>query len=151
MSTVPHFAGMPTKPDVDRLMEHFGIPKEDQLLPWGDIEGVIGHRRGTHRFATVLSAWRRRLFREHNVVLDSVPGEGLVALSPDGRVEFGVRKERCGVRLIGVGLKVITLSDRGRMTPENSKAADAAERRGAAIKLALATSAKAVQLPEVRK
>lgn len=145
--------GVPTKPDVDKLREAFGVPAEGTLLPWKSIESACGLKRGTHRFTTVVVAWRKALDREHNVILGPCQGKGLVCLPPNERVQLSAGKVKSGVRMVGRGARISATSDRSRMSPESQATADHINRMSASIRLALATESKGSTLPslEVKK
>lgn len=144
-------AGIPTAPDVDRLEKEFGIPEEGVLIPWEAIEAACGSSRGEHRFATVVTAWRRRLSNKHNVILGPVPGKGLVRLNANERIELAVSKRQSGFRFIGKSVRISTMTDKSRLTPENLRAAEHNERVASAIKLAIGTAAKPQELPSIGK
>lgn len=146
-----YLGGVPTKPDVDKLREKFGVPKEGQVVEFSEIEETIGVHRRSPRFNTVVQSWRKALDREHNVVFGPERGVGLVCLPPDDRIELAVHKRKVGVRMIGRAGRFASFTDKARLTPENKRAADHMERSVAAIKLALATSAKRIELPDPEK
>ena len=141
--------GVPTKPDVDKLMSEIGIPQEGVLIPWESIEKCIRITRTTFRFKTVTHAWRTRLYREHNAFMGAVDGKGLVRLDPNSRVTYGSKKIRHGIRATKRGATLVSLSDRQRMTPENKVAADHVARLSAAFMLAEKAAAREIKLPEL--
>jgi hypothetical protein len=118
-----YFGGLPTEVDVRALWERFGVPVEGQAIPYADVEAVCKSKHGTHRHQTVTTAWRRRLFREHNVLL--VAGQGMyTACDPTRRVEFGATKLRTGARAFRRAHVVVSSTDLGRLSPEQRKQAD---------------------------
>lgn len=140
--------GVPTDPDVRKLREAFGVPNEGTLLAWVEIERVIGEKKGTSRFNTVVGAYRRAMKREHNAVFEAVPGKGLLHLPPNERVEFGIRNRQFGIRKTFRAVSVIATTDRKRLTPENGRVADHNDRFAAAMRLTVATQAKELNLPK---
>lgn len=58
--------GVPTGPDVDRLIAAF--PLDDMgpgsIISYVDVSSIIGEAPGSGRFKSVSNAWRRRMFRE---------------------------------------------------------------------------------------
>lgn len=143
--------GVPTKPDVDKLREKFGVPKEGAVITWKQIEDVIGCKKGSSRFATVVDAWRKAMDREHQLIFGPVRGQGLKALPPDDRIELSSQKRKSGIRMVGRSFKIATFTDRNRLTPENQRVQDHILRSAAAIKLAVATAAKGIDLPSLEK
>ena len=80
-----YFGGIPTEPDIAKLREAYGTPPPG-LIPYQDIERIIGVKRNTCRFKTVVRAWRRLMFRECNVDMKADPGKGLIVLTEPERV-----------------------------------------------------------------
>jgi len=68
------FAGLPTGPDVQNLIDTLGMPNEGDHIPYADVEAVLGLTRKSdpHRWASVTGAWKRRVEREANVILKAV-------------------------------------------------------------------------------
>jgi hypothetical protein len=116
--------GIPTEPDVKRLEEALGVPEEGAVVSWEALEGVLHDHRRAHRFLTVVNAWRRKLHREHNVVMVAVRGEGLMSAPPDVRLDSGARRIRSGFRSIFRAGTVLEGTDRNRLTTDQRKALD---------------------------
>lgn len=143
--------GVPTKPDVEKLRKHYGVPKEGVVIRFDEMEELLAMNRRTFRFKTVLNSWRKAMDREHNVVFGPERGVGLVALPPNGRVELGAHKFRFGSRMIGRAGRIVATTDSARLTPENQRAADHITRTVSSIKLAMVTSSKPQALPSLEK
>ena len=92
-----YFGGVPTAPDVERLIEAFGVP-EPGLIEHGRIEAVIHENHGTRRYDTVVKKWRERLFKEHNVATWAEPGDGVRVLTAQEWSERTRWKGRRAVR-----------------------------------------------------
>lgn len=95
MATRLFLGGTSTKPDVDLLM---GIETSiGSYVPYEKIEEITGLKYRTPRWHTVVSAWRKRLFRErhlqtkasdgaiHFLTADQALDEGDVKLTRVGR------------------------------------------------------------------
>lgn len=80
------FGGVPVGPEVNRLIDQFGVPSEGQTITHAEIEQTTGAAYRSCRFRTIVAHWRKRLFKEHN--LDSVAeiGVGIRFLNPVERV-----------------------------------------------------------------
>ncbi len=91
--------GIPTGPDVEKLMERFGVPQPG-VIPYADIEAVLGKTWRDHRFTTVRIAWLKRLQREHNVSTEMEPGVGVRVLAEAERIGKSVKGLRRGTRHI---------------------------------------------------
>lgn len=115
------FRGIPTKIDVEKLLNRYGVPKEGFTVEKKAIAETLELDVKSHRFGTVLTAWRNRLFREHNILMVSI-GEGVLkAASPDERVDYSSRKVSSGRRAIGKAIVVAYATDANRLTDESAK------------------------------
>ena len=84
--------GIPTKLDVDKLLEAFTQPKENDVIMWSEIEEATGLRKGQHRFKTVVNAWRTALERDFDILLYAIPGEGLAVADANTKIDLASRK-----------------------------------------------------------
>lgn len=141
--------GIPTKLDVDKLLETFTQPKENDVIMWSEIEKATGLRREQHRFNTVVNAWRTSLERDFNILLYAIPGEGLAVADSNTKIDLASRK--------------IELNDKGKQKwverTFRVKASQLDEVRkdtqsriltayGAMLKLTAATAPKRLPIPE---
>lgn len=55
--------GIPTKPDVDKLIKEFP-PKAGLVVSYDEVAGCIGVEPTSNRFKTVTDRWRERVFAE---------------------------------------------------------------------------------------
>ena len=85
----PFFGGIPTKPDVDRLLTL--EVSEGDIIRHETISQKIGVEYGTNRYRGVVGAWRKTLLQQKNLLLVSLPNVGYKALTPTERVSHGVR------------------------------------------------------------
>jgi len=68
MATV-YFAGLPVKPDVEKLMKKYSGLKVGDKIPYVDIEQEFGVGRKTYRWSCVVRKWRERLEAEQHICL----------------------------------------------------------------------------------
>lgn len=85
-----HLGGVPTGPDVKKLMEHFPV-EHGTVVPYSDIERVLGMSRRRSRFRTVTVAWRRTLLREPNLLVVPTKLESFKCLTEAERSEYEFR------------------------------------------------------------
>ena len=111
-------AGVPTAPDVQKIIDETGVPNEGQIVKYSDIERVIGIKRRTSRFGTVAAAWKRRLKSENDIVMCAVENIGYKALTPSERITYSGGKIRSGVKSIKVGSVVASTTDRKRLSDD---------------------------------
>ena len=141
--------GIPTKLDVDKLLEIFTQPKENDVILWSEIEEATGLSKGQYRFKTVVNAWRTALERDFDILLYAIPGEGLAVADANTKIDIASRK--------------IELNDKGKKKwverTFRVKASNLDEVRrdtqsriltayGAMLKLTAATAPKRLPLPE---
>ena len=91
------FGGVPTGPDVDRLIKTLGVP-EAGLIEHQTIEAIVGCEHRSNRYRAIVSAWRSRLRREHNLGTDAEPGIGIRVLTAKEWSERQARQHRGAVR-----------------------------------------------------
>jgi hypothetical protein len=109
-------SGVPTAPDVRKLHEHFGVPKEGVIVAYVDIEECIGVDRNSYRFKTVFHSWRKRLAKDHNVLLVAIAGEGYQVADPSQRIIWCASKARHGRKSIVIAATVADATDTMRLT-----------------------------------
>ncbi len=140
--------GVSTQPEVERLTLHFADRKEGDLIPYDTIAQMIGAKVGTHRFRTVVQAWRRQLWREQQVVLIAQINDGYLIANPSQRSHHSHSKYKNGLRRIKRAGEVASATDVFRLTPEERKLCEHVIRGAAAIRLAEATAAKVLKKPD---
>lgn len=74
--TRPFIGGLPTDIDVKRLLEAFPSISPGFVITYTEVSLVIGVTHGSTRFRTVTNAWRKRLLRVDNFVLEAIAGQG---------------------------------------------------------------------------
>ncbi len=85
----PFFGGIPTKPDVEKLMDHFSV-QEGDVIEHENIIAVIGVEPSSNRYRNVVNAWRKALLTQKNLLLVAIPSVGYKVLTPTERVAHGV-------------------------------------------------------------
>jgi hypothetical protein len=144
-----YFAGLPTELDVRALWERYGVPPEGVAMPYDEVAAVIKTPVGGHRFKTVTGAWRRRLKRDHDIYLKA-EGGAFTMRTPSDRVSLGALKVRTGARAFGAAVKVISMTDRHRLTAQEIAQADHLMLVGGTVRAYAVASARRVTpaLPE---
>lgn len=103
--------GAPVELDVNRLDEAVGVPPAGTVIPHERIEQVIGISRSEHRYGSVVAAWRRRMLRDHNILLVGRPGVGLLAADGADRVRWASGRAESGRRAIAKAAHVAATTD----------------------------------------
>ena len=88
--------GRPTKIDVDKLVARFGVPQENETILWSEIIETTGLEKQEYRFRTVLTAWRKHLEQNHDIILYPVPGVGLAVADSNTKIDLAARKIELG-------------------------------------------------------
>ena len=114
-----YFKGIPTKVDVDRLVVKYGVPEEGTEISLREIAEVLAIEELSFRFKTVVSAWRRLLFRTHNVLMVGTGERTLVCADPETRVKTAVGKITHGRKSIGRGVVIAYQTDALRLTKDS--------------------------------
>lgn len=140
---------IPTRVDVDALIKEIGIPEVGSHISYNRIIEVIKVERTTGRWNGVVEAWKRELQNKHGIELRAVANEGFDVLDDNGKtnkVHGYVKKAANSFRRAE---KTARLVDRTKLTDENKKVYDHTMNFVAAVKLADATVAKQIDLPEL--
>jgi hypothetical protein len=141
-------AGVPTGPDVDRLIAKFGTPEEGTVVTYPEIAEVLGVERGSCRWGSVVTAWKKKLKRESNIVLRAVTNVGFECLDPHKRVDHVGSKYKGGLRAIKKAADIAITTRPEPLTQREQRARDHVIMAGAAIQLAAATEAKKITYPD---
>ncbi len=110
------FGGIPTAPDVDALIEEFGVPEIGVLISYSNISKVIGVPKDKNRFKSVTDAWKKRLDIKHNVIIEAIRNNGFKALSPSGRVGLGSRQIKSAVKKINNTTRILVRTDKKNLS-----------------------------------
>lgn len=95
--------GLPTGPDVKKLVAAFPDIKPGDVIEYDDVEDVLGFKRKEResRWRTVTDAWRRFLKREHNFLLVPLPKENAFKrLTENERSSYDFQGTRTGLRKV---------------------------------------------------
>lgn len=113
----------PTGPDVQALIQAFGVPEEGVTITYKAVAAVIHAAPRTCRYNTVTAAWRAILEREHNVLLEARDGE-YRRLNPSDRVSFGGSKLKSAVRSVTRTHRVLDRTEFDRLSKNEQKRAE---------------------------
>ena len=134
-----YFGGIPTEPDVKKLMEAY--PEESLIpgteIPYSGVDAIIGVEYGNGRWQGVTNAWRKRVESDWSIVightLESI-GRAFVVLDNDQKFDLGKRQTRSGLKRVKRGYIVTgTLVDRASLSDERKAAYDNLMMKQAAI------------------
>ena len=142
------FGGIPTAPDVERIVKTIGDIQEGQTILYATLTDIIHEAKESCRFRTVVRAWIRKMERERNLVMEAVPTVGYKVLTAPERVDFSGRKVVHGFRRIRRGAKVARLTQRENLSEDQRRTADHLSNIDATLRLAEATEARRLKFPD---
>lgn len=145
MSTKLYFGGIPTKVDVDKLIEEFKNYKEGDLIPYESIEETISEKRKSFRWASVVTAWRKRLYRENNMLLIAEANKGFLIANPEERITHCAGMVNQGKRKIFRGASIASATEANRLSEDGQKKRDHLRMLPARLKLAEQVAPKTVE------
>lgn len=138
------FGGLPTDLDVKKLIEVIGIPEESTVISYEKIGDVIGELPRTNRYMAITTAWRKKLFREHNVLMDTRRGEGFYRATPKDRVSVASDKAHMGKRAIIRASTIAGTTEKTKLDEETRKICDHLSMLPGRLRLAELVSPKAL-------
>ena len=131
---VRYFGGVPTAPQVRRLMEKFKDVQAGDAIKLDDISEVIGEPVRSNRFRTIVDAFRRALARDRNFVTERIAGMGTIRILLDSeRTGFGARGIRQGSRKVHRSVGVIVATPTEKLTDAERETNFHVRRLGEAI------------------
>lgn len=143
--------GISTEPEVNDLIEKIGIPTPGQQISYKTIGEIAKATRGTGRWNSITLAWRKRLERQHNILLIAVPNEGFQAMNNSDRVNEAGKKFKTGLKRIERAVIVVQKTDRAGLSDDEKKAADFIQNTGASLRAAERLAARSLAYPELDK
>lgn len=115
------FGGLPTKVEVDALMGVAEAYGEGETIPYELIEEAIKVSRRTHRGASIVASWKRRMFREKNCLLLANNGKGYRKADPKERMSKSSSLVTAGRRRIMRAATVAASTEAHRLDDEGKK------------------------------
>lgn len=128
-STKVVIGGVPTSPEVKRLLAAFPDPQPGTTISHADIETVLNLSRDSSRYRTIITAWRRQLLLEQNIDIDALSGVGFYVPAPFERVTISTRDFRRGIGRVGKAVRRISRVPMERLTNEEQVKAEHTRRR----------------------
>lgn len=96
----PYFKGVPTEPDVTKLMTKYPVTVliPELVIPYAEISSLIG-LPVNERFRGVTMAWRGKVENDYNIIIGCVnEGGSFIVLPERGKVELSRKKLRTCAR-----------------------------------------------------
>jgi hypothetical protein len=139
-----YFGNSPISWDIEKLREQFGVPEPGKTIYYPDIEACIGISRKERRWYSIIGVWKRKLFRENNVLIEAERNIGYRSHEPHGRVDYASRQFKSGKMKIVRAAVVAATTDRSQLTPDAIRTVDHIQGVEAAFRLAELTASKSL-------
>jgi len=115
-----HFGGIPTDLDVKRLRDAYPFDEMSvgDIMPYSDIEAMLGIDRRSSRFKSVTLSWRKRAFRETPFTIGTERGLGFKVLSDSETAKLSGDKLGCATRAMRSSVRYAARVDTRNITSE---------------------------------
>ncbi|MDX2187775.1 MAG: hypothetical protein SFV32_12640 [Opitutaceae bacterium] len=147
MTKLTFATGIPTEPDVKKLIEKFGTPTAGTKIAYSDIAEVIGEKVGSNRLHTVTTAWRKVLRNTHNILFRSIPNWGFEVMDNSSRILHAANRYKDGLKRISTSAKVAETTPVDGLSEDELRTRNHLSRVAGVIRLAAATEAKKLKSP----
>lgn len=127
---------LPYEPDLRKLDERFAEIPVGMEIKWAELADACGWPVGSARFKSITFAWRKRVFRDRNVLLLAVPGYGVKAVDPAERVTHASHKTKSHLRGISRAGHIVARTDIISLPDHLRRTADHVLHVASALKLA---------------
>lgn len=118
MSTNPFYPkGKSTETELEWLRQKWPNPVVGDTFTDDELSSVIGVQKGSFRFRTVIEHWRKKLFRDRNLLIIRERNTCYKVASPVQRIDYGNDKIGSGVRAIRKAGKVARSTPKENLTP----------------------------------
>lgn len=144
MSNKNFFGGIPTDVDVEMIVKAIGVPKVGDNISYAQLESILRLKRTENRFTTVINAWRRKMDREHNLLMKAIPGVAFEVLSASGRVDLSSKVFKQALKRTGRAVAIAARTDRKELTEEEKKVCDHIQKTGATLRLEASKAARQI-------
>jgi hypothetical protein len=142
---ITYFGGVPTAPQVRKLMEWAKDSAPGDSLELSAIAELTGEDVRSNRFRTIVDVFRRALLRDRNFVTERIAGMGTIRILLDSeRTGFGARGIRQGSRKVHRSVGVIAATPTERLTDAERDTNFHVRRLGEAIVATTRTAMKEI-------
>jgi hypothetical protein len=140
--------GLPTSPDVDKLIEKYGVPGDGFTVEYDELAELIEAPVGSNRFRGVIARWRRRLERDHNVLLEAMWGSHYQYAGPKRRVDICGSQFKAGARKVEKAGVRAQRTEKAELNQDEIRTLDHVALNAAAFRAARLSMPKQLVLPD---
>ena len=120
--TETFFGGLPTDIEVRKLKEEYPMSQmaPGKIMPYADLEHIIGAPKHNPRFHTVLTRWRAMVTREVGQIIDPIgDGTGMKVLNDVEKLDRIKRKKDEAKTKINIAIRTLICVDRNKLGDEH--------------------------------
>lgn len=131
-----YFGGIPTEPDVRKLMESYPVDgmKPGDLIGYEEIGTVIMEKVRSSRWKSVTTAWRKKLEDESKILLKCISDKmAFKVLNDDEKADERNKKQVEAGRKARKSLKIHLIIDKQGLSDKNKAEYDFYEQRAKGI------------------
>jgi hypothetical protein len=109
MSNKLFYGKMSTDPDLRKLREQYpeNELRQGQVIPYREIERILGEKKGSARWNSVTNRWRRFVKRETLEQIETEPGVGFKVLTDQEKVEYAQKQREKSRKSVLRGVRTI--------------------------------------------
>lgn len=148
--TAVYRRGVPTDPDIKMLREKWpeSVLSPGSVIPYAEVEALLGCRRGSSRFNGVTTRWRRLIEQDAGILFKCIPGEGFAVLDNIGKLGVGIEKSNQAVRTAKRSVVILSRVDALALPREERARFDRTNMRNSAI-ITISQTKATITLPEI--
>jgi hypothetical protein len=120
------FGGLPTDIELAKLKEAYPATelKVGKIIPYAELEQLLGLDWTSNRFRTVTNRWRRVVEADTNIFIHPDPGYGFKILTESEKLDLSTKKIRTASHAARRAFVVNTRIDRKQLTDDEKAMAD---------------------------
>ena len=147
------FGGVPTEPDVKKLMEAY--PAEslapETIIPYIKVTEITGIAYNSSRWSSVTNQWRKRVEDDYGImigVIEETKGKAFIVFTESQKLDYCHKQTRGAVRKVKRAITVIPGINRNQLSEDEQKKKDHLSLVHGAM-IAAAQMKQKKQLPEM--
>ena len=128
-------SGVPTAPDVARIMDTVGTPTEGMKIPYEVIESILGVSSKTYRWKSVTYAWRETLLKKYGMTT-KCESRHYIIQNDSERLTSGTDFLKGAIRKTEKAVQYASLCREDKLDPNEQRIKHAIQRTASQIQVA---------------
>jgi hypothetical protein len=128
-------SGVPTAPDIVRIMDTIGVPVEGMKIPYETIESILGVTSKTHRWKSVTNAWREELLKKYGMTT-KCEGRHYIMQTDSERLTSGTDFLKSAVKKTEKAAQYVSLCREDKLDSNEQRIKHAIQRTASQIQVA---------------